>query len=277
MSSDTTEYNGYTITMRQDTDGDDHADPRQADNLGVMLCQHRDYTLGDESHAKYLSNKDSFADAKRAFDYYADREYDRGGLRAFVLYLKTYLGATVVLPLGLIDHSGISMYVGGGAHPMDPGGWDSGTVGFIFDTAASREMTGCTPEIGFDAEAVTKTLRAEVKEYDKYLTGDVWGHEITDPDGDDVEDASCWGILGYDDAVELAKNSVDEDIAHRLTTAKPAPRYRTLALIKVADANEVLGRPLLQSELETLRAALVEQMHPVFAQIVRDTFAPDPA
>lgn len=104
-------------------------------------------------------------------------------------YLKQERGATVILPLGLIDHSGISMYVGAGAHPHDPGGWDSGQVGVIFDTTETREQLQDTTR-----EEIEKQLRAEVDTYAEYLRGEVYCYTVTGPDGEHID--SCGGFLG---------------------------------------------------------------------------------
>ena len=39
-----------------------------------------------------------------------------------------------------------------------------------------------------------KTLHAEVEEYAEYLAGNVYGYEVLDEDGNDIE--SCWGFIG---------------------------------------------------------------------------------
>ena len=183
-----------------DESGFDYADPRQDDNLGVMAARgNRNYDLGDDTSLT--------------------REVHEALLRTRRLdvverWLRIFHGATVVLPLGLIDHSGISMYVGAGAHVMDPGGWDSGLVGLIFDTAESRELIGTPPE------HVESVLRDEVAEYDRYLRGEVYGavyerlHTWTRDDGVtrqtwEAED-SVWGMLGYEHAESSAHDYFPE-------------------------------------------------------------------
>lgn len=178
----------------------EHADPRDMDNLGIMLAPHRRYNLGDHEHplveeiVRYLDDGTRWSVIAR--------------------WLRIFHGTTTIIPLGLIDHSGLSMYAGGGAHWCDPGGWDSGTVGFIFDTAETRERTGVAPE------NVEKGLLSEVSVYDSYLRGEVYGvihltptGEVveTDVDGSTVlgltyEEDSCWGFLGYDSPRDLAES-----------------------------------------------------------------------
>lgn len=183
--------NGYTIELiaMDDTVG---LDPRDYDNLGVMAAYHRRYLLGDAT-----SEVD---DLQAAMDAYPRRM----SFELIARYCRIAFGSTVCLPLGLLDHSGISMYVGGGAHIMDPGGWDSGTVGFIFDTAETRR--DCWGDTVPTEEQVREALVAEVREYDAWLTGDVWGYRICDRDGNEVE--SVWGFLGSDYAAQEARAAV---------------------------------------------------------------------
>jgi hypothetical protein len=204
-----------------------------------MLCAHRRYTLGDEQLAEIdpriecprcegigddpdrfeIRKYDAFgwtvlaAGTLGAMEALTD-DPDRidpascsqcGGCGEVELSLRSYLqrerGATVILPLGLYDHSGISMYVGGRR------GWDSGQVGVIFDTAEARQRMGLTGR-----DDIERTLRGEVEVYDSYLRGEVYGF-VVDPDG--VAD-SCWGFVGDLDGVKEQANAAAEDVAARL-------------------------------------------------------------
>jgi hypothetical protein len=74
------------------------------------------------------------------------------------------------LPLYLYDHGGITMRTGAFGCP-----WDSGQVGWIYITPEkARECFTLKPEDPIDEDRVLELLRAEVKEYDQYLTGDIW-------------------------------------------------------------------------------------------------------
>ena len=101
---------------------------------------------------------------------------------------------SVVLPLYLLDHSGITMSVTPFACP-----WDSGCVGFIYATPETLEKEGITPE-----QAKTNMTGA-VRGYDYYLRGEVYGFVLRKVNicehcghtlDEDSED-SCWGCLGY--------------------------------------------------------------------------------
>jgi hypothetical protein len=116
--------------------------------------------------------------------------------------------------VGLIDHSGISMYVGAGAHRHDPGGWDSGQVGVIFDTTETRKKCGMENAA---LEDIERALRAEVNAYDQFLRGEVYCYTITDPAGEHLD--SCCGFLGNlnyvrshaNDAAEYAARAAERE------------------------------------------------------------------
>lgn len=163
------------------------------DHLGTMVCWHPDYTLGDFQITA--------PNGRGAVDEPFERD-DFQSLEAFVRWLKLAKQATVVLPLYLYDHSGITMRVGhAGDNPFDSAGWDSSDVGAIFTTPARiAELCGDERYVprdfdGTHEEWITEQLENEVKEYDSYLTGDVYGYIITDDTG--AERDSCWGFTGY--------------------------------------------------------------------------------
>jgi hypothetical protein len=129
-------------------------------------------------------------------------------------------GATVVLPLGLLDHSGITMWIGGGSHWSDSAGWDSGTVGFIYDTPEGRE------ECGTPLDRIEEVLKSEVEVYDMELTGQVYGYVVA-PDDDDED--SCWGFYGMEDVTEEAKSSAEWIAKQRAINTEPTDVAEVLA------------------------------------------------
>lgn len=167
------ERNGCTVKIFYDESPES---PREWDNVGTMICAHRNYTLGDEQA--------NFSD-------YHSWEHIKQEL------LIEERGAVIILPLGLYDHSGITMYVGD-THDR----WDGGQVGFIYCTQEDidREWNG-------DKEKAEAYLRSEVETYDQYLRGDVYGFTVEDKNGDDVD--SCWGFYGEEHAKEEANNAAD--------------------------------------------------------------------
>lgn len=110
---------------------------------------------------------------------------------------------TVILPLYLYDHSGITMSTSSFSC-----GWDSGQVGWIYITKQQIEAEGWT------TEQAKKYLEGEVETYDNYLTGNVYGYKVIkeDEDGDEEDLDSCWGYYGDPEksgCIEEAKNTVD--------------------------------------------------------------------
>ena len=157
----------------------DPENPRDWDNLGIMCCFHKRYNLGDH-HTLLLAGREGWAELEQ--------------------HLVEEEGALYILPLFLYDHSGITMNT-----TSFSCGWDSGQVGFIYATKETIESTGVAPE------NVEAGLIDEVKTYDQYLTGDVWGYEVylveTCNKGHEHEEIihSCWGFYDESDAENEAK------------------------------------------------------------------------
>lgn len=247
---ETFEVGNLTVQIHQDQDPES---PREWDNLGTMVCWHRRYNLGDvqrtddpdqfflelaEEHRAgledYLGNKLWTKIVKTDFTvdqakYDAEKKAYYAEAREIVWRIidKNY----VLLPLGLIDHSGISMYVGSGAHSCDPGGWDSGQVGWIymsrekiFENWPSRSKTKrLTKALRKEAEEV---LRGEVTAYDEYLTGQVYGFVIEDNEGNHVD--SCWGFYGLDYCKQEAKQAAEGAIEHEAEEVAKIDRMMAL-------------------------------------------------
>lgn len=185
---DKTEYKGYTITIEQDMDNES---PRDWDNLGTMVCWHRRMNLGDVQLGK--------DDSKQHYNFCNMEE------------LQEFLSRkdVVSLPLYIYEHGGVTMSTGSFSDP-----WDSGQVGYIFVTKKKilKEYGGkiLTKQL---RDRVVGYLKGEVKTYDQFLTGDVYGFMIDDPDGEPED--SCWGYYGYDECLNEAKGQVDWLVKHQ--------------------------------------------------------------
>lgn len=185
------DYKHHRVDIYQDIDSA-AGNPREWDNLGIMFAEgNRRYELGDKAHAtsKYYIGASDYALAKEAFETCLER-HGWDGIPVWERWLRMCLGTTVVLPLWLYDHSGLAMSTSD--FPMDSAHWDSGIVGFIFDTKKTRELLGVAPE------QVAEQLVSEVAQYDAYLQGSVYGYTVTHiPTGIEVD--SCWGYLVVDE------------------------------------------------------------------------------
>lgn len=172
---------GRTLELHRDQEPES---PREADNLGTMVCFHQNYDLGDKDHG--IESKDF------------------GGWDEMEKWIKHENADCVILPLFLYDHSGLRIKVGSFSGLL-PGGhaeFDSGQVGFIFISRKKiNEEYGAHG--GRTDEQIEEYLRNEVELYDQYLTGDVYGFVMREPpcekcDGPGEVGDSCWGFYGDD-------------------------------------------------------------------------------
>lgn len=209
MIAEEYEHSGVKVAVHHEEHDTEMYDPRDWDNVGVMFCWHPDYTLGDEQFAP-----DSHRDAGYTFHRMED----------VVRYLQDERHARVILPLFLLDHSGITIRAGEpilgdpekdtnqerlksrGRFIGDDTGWDTTHVGFIYTNDEEMEKMGVDP-----ANAL-KCLRQEVEVYDQYLTGDIYFYIV----GEDTPfEQSLSGIFGFEEAKKDA-NEMAEHIAKKL-------------------------------------------------------------
>lgn len=163
----TVEYKGVEIRIY--VDDFPFCPRRDCDNLGIMLCRHRSYDLGDDDGIDD-SECSSWDDVEE-------------------LIMKK-AKPIVILPLYLYDHSGITMNTTGFSCR-----WDSGQVGFIYATKKTCKNIGVDEK---DTEKIERYLKSEVQTYDDYISGNVYGYQIEyEKDGESIED-SCNGFFGYD-------------------------------------------------------------------------------
>lgn len=168
---------GYTLEITQA----EMADPRECDDmlLGKMICFHRRYNLGDKH------------DFKEPYDFQQFIENNKKEIYC-------------ILPLYLLDHSGLSMST---TSFNDP--WDSGQVGYIYCTKKDVEESGLNPET--DYPEVEEMLKEEVKQYDKWLTGDppYFEYIITDENDNIVENRSFFALNDFKEMLDEMKKQTD--------------------------------------------------------------------
>ena len=196
-----------TLTVERD---EDPMSPREWYNLGIMLCSHRRYALGDEQFDAGMY--ESWEDVRKE-----------------LLELDEDDEVSVVLPLYLMDHSGISISVGDFNDP-----WDSGQVGFIYTTKEKVKEMGLSPD---DTEELERQLRAEVEEYDKYLQGDVWSFLVKDDEGNVLE--SCGGFYSEEECRKEGEREL-----HGLQETYDAEQLRRSR----RDAERRLARPIVMTD-----------------------------
>ena len=186
------ENKGERLKIYCDPEPQDH---RDFDNLGIMLCAHGRYTLGDEQ--------------------FNDRESLDQRLEE--------LDPVVKLPLWLLDHSGLAMQTGSFA--SDAQQWDSGQVGWIVATKEDildKIYPEQRPRPSWSSmiKNAERILRNEVADYDNYLQGNVYGYELFEvtkcttagfeDEEHEKEVDSCWGFypMKGEDASDVVKGAI---------------------------------------------------------------------
>jgi len=201
--SDSIQYKGYTIEIKQDSDP---TNPRGDDfdcQLGTLVAFHNRY--GDLGDNKLLSDGTKL------------RSQDFNGWNAMIAHVDKVEGGIIWLPVYMYDHSGITIKTSPFSCP-----WDSGLLGFIYiSKKKARKEYGWKVLNKARIEKLEEYLRSDIETYDDYLTGNVYGYQIVNPAGEDRD--SCCGYYGSDHEknglLEAAKNAVDCDIQHTLKTA----------------------------------------------------------
>jgi hypothetical protein len=195
------EYKGYVIKIELD---DEPESPREWENFGTMVCSHREYVLGDkqtDEKSFWVALQNEIPEECEDFLHY----YDRDGCEHVWIPTQAEIGKNLIwLPLYLYNHSGLSMSV---APFNDP--WDSGRVGFIYMSVKDAKKEFMWKRMTQKRRKyVESMLEVEVKAYNKYLTGEVYGFIVEDETGDNID--SCWGYyMEPEEVIEEAKRSVD--------------------------------------------------------------------
>jgi len=126
----------------------------------------------------------------------------------------------IIQPLYLYDHSGLSVSTGG-FHCS----FDSGQVGWVIITQSKKD------EMGFSDSQLVDVIKGEVKDYDSYLTGQVFGYEVEGRDGDTLE--SCWGFVGdmedcLSEGKSAAERSEDPAVAREVEELQARATYASV-------------------------------------------------
>lgn len=169
--------------------------------VGNFICWHSRYSLGhshnfesptdlfeklanEYASEEFESIKEEMEEDKISYDKYEEK------LKELVYDINDIY----ILPLFLYDHSGITINTIGFSCP-----WDSGQVGYVYTTKDTLNEIGVRYNSHIDVE---NRLKEEVKVYDEYLRGNVYGFCIVEYDEETEEELdevdSCWGFYGDD-------------------------------------------------------------------------------
>lgn len=168
--------------------------PREWSTLTTMVCFHHRYNFGDKH------------------DYTLDEGWDE--LYKTILALEQPI---MIKPLYAYIHSGVVLKTS----PFnDP--WDSGQVGFIYIprkhlkeiAAHASSKTKLSKQ---DANRADRIIEGELESYNQFLSGDVWGVIVEDPNDDTID--SLWSLFGHKYAMEEAQRMLKDAVASVEETA----------------------------------------------------------
>lgn len=197
--------------------------------------------LSDDDPLNPFTDQDGLPDIVtwlRSYDFTTDRNTAGDDPESFLEKAKA--GGYVFRPLRAYIHSGIAFSLTASGQFSDK--WDSGFAGFIYWTPEKRESLGLTDSyiesILHEGETVESwhdsQFESAVEALNDYASGNVWGFEVTDKEGREVE--SVWGFFGdYDregGALEEARGIAD----HAATVEREEVRD-SLSLIAADYAN----------------------------------------
>ncbi len=168
---------GITLIVNEDYDYDDN--PRERENLGKMVCFHRNYRLGDEHQ---FEDPDDFKE-----------------------WLETNKNnVATYLPLYLLDHSGLAISIFD-YHDR----WDSGQVGYIYCTKDDVKKFGYEKLNKLELNA---KLEHEVREYDSYLQGEkqYFYFNLTDEDDNCIDCVGGFELSNLTDMLKEMAEYVDD-------------------------------------------------------------------
>lgn len=217
--------------------------PREVDDhFGTMACFHPRYALGDRHD--YMDKDDFLREMYLNTVGNDERGMERYERMVNMVWSRKMTGPDpderavdnamlnvisekyIMMPLYLLDHSGLAMQTESFHDP-----WDSGQVGWIYVSKedALKEFGGekMTGAIRKKAEGL---MRSEVAAYDAYLRGECYGFELYK--NGELSD-SCWGFIGnLDEACRAMADYLPEGcrgmVEHLEEQSQPATIIRTL-------------------------------------------------
>lgn len=217
------EYKKHTIEVCQSFDP---VDPIQEETLGTIVIWHKRYSLGHEQPE--VRPEEWYKELALEFEPSFERWLNWINNEGFIMLEKKY-GTdkalkmveekikdrvdkildkhTVMLPVALLDHSGLWLYEGTGPHYSDPMGWDSGQIGWIYTTIKkAKKWFGWEKITKKRRKIVEEELRKELKTYGAYVSGDVYCFSVFTPSGKLIESVGDW----YGDYQEIENDLLKE-------------------------------------------------------------------
>lgn len=174
-----------------------------------------------EMHKLYISADSSIGDDEIAGE--MEDELDLGEK----LQLIEESGEVVMLLISMYEHSGITLWLGSKGSHFDSQ-WDCSSIGFAYvekSTAEEEGMLDPGEKYKHDwKEWAYAMMEGEMKTYDQFVRGEVYGYMIEDENGEEAADSDlcgCWGFIGDDgkeDMLSEAKANIDSYLERKRNT-----------------------------------------------------------
>jgi hypothetical protein len=160
--------NGHTVELEIE---ESPYNPREDDNMTVIVSFHRRYSLNDKHD-------------------YKQTDYNNWGELAKAIVRKEK--PAIIKPLYMYEHSGITIKTS----PYDCP-WDSGQIGFVFITSAKARKEYNWKKITKNRVTfLDKMLETEIDIFRKYFENDIWYFNEYDENGNECN--SCGNFYGND-------------------------------------------------------------------------------
>jgi hypothetical protein len=202
---ETIEYKGFDICIYPD---EILESPREWGQSSEIVGYCRDYAIYDTKNpyaGEYGSHKADF--------------------KAYLEDERLTLDQVIYLPVSAHIHSGVSLSIG------RLSGWDRGQIGYIYEVKDQIRKEFKVSRISKKLEdKIRDRMTHEIKIFNQYITGAVYGYQIEDQDGRELD--SLWGFYGYDFEESGLINEAKSQIDNYLEEQRKARQQRVKIMIK---------------------------------------------
>ena len=155
--------------------------PREFAEYDSVIAYKSQYTLGEEIIPEPIDWLEEKLNVPKKYEYSNARLAE---LEA--IFFDRFIAKRIYL----YDHSGLAVSTSPFSNK-----WDSGQVGYIYISKEKVRANYGAKKVGKKLkQLVLDSLEAEVEELNHYVSGEVFGFQILDAEGSEID--SCWGFYG---------------------------------------------------------------------------------
>lgn len=179
----------------------------------------------DDYSDHYYEYEETYCGEKHTYYIDADTDMGEDGIAQQMadeleltekLHLIDETGNVAMLPISMYEHSGISIWLGSTyGHP--DARWDCSSIGFAYVEKATAEKEMTQRKLKDEQKNDWKKwaydiMESEMKTYNKFVSGEVYGYMIEDEygeEGSDTDLCGCWGFYDKEEMLQEAKDDID--------------------------------------------------------------------